>query len=272
MVSSRTTTRRRGALSPTALLLSLLPALPVHAGPSECSALIPTILRHRVLDSFGVCSLPVDDTVNPRPVDFSPWTNVPTCEVSATDPSKKYCVYTNSRHGRRGLSILTTPEIAADNAGILDEYLNLTSPNDEPFKIVDIPGKGKGVVATRHIKRYETIMSEYSVLLIDMAFAKDVPARRGYRLLHAAVNGLSDPDSVRTLGMTNGLAKDPIENMLRTNGFHTLMGGEQHMALYPVVSVCPDSPRTVPLASPSGLQVMTRMNRTDTTLEDQPRV
>ncbi|KAK0648930.1 hypothetical protein B0T16DRAFT_436046 [Cercophora newfieldiana] len=193
-----------------------------------------------------------------KPTSYSPWTHAPICEVSAADPSKKYCVYTNSRHGRRGISLLAKPEVAADNTGLLDEYLNVTAPEDEPFKIVDIPGKGKGVVATRHIKRYDTIMLDYSVLLIDMAFAAEVPAEKGYKLLHRAVDGLSDPESVRNLGQSNGLAKDPIENVLRTNGFHTMLGDEQHMALYPVVSrinhAC--KPNAYTRFSPKSLQVV----------------
>ncbi|KAK4445088.1 SET domain-containing protein 5 [Podospora aff. communis PSN243] len=223
--------------SSTRLLLALLVrALPARAAQPQCSAAVPPVLRHPILDPSAACSPLIDDTVQPRPANYSPWTHAPICEVSSADDKKKYCVYTNSRHGPHGISLLTTPEIAADGVGILDEFLTLESNENGPFKVVDIPGKGKGVVATRLIKRYEPIMVDYSVLLIDMGFATEVPARKGYRLLHAAADRLANPDSVRTLGQSNGLAKDPIENVLRTNGFHTMLGGGQHMALYPLVS------------------------------------
>jgi hypothetical protein len=226
-------------LSPsTRLLITLLVrALPARAAQPQCSAAVPPVLRHPILDASAACSPLVDDTVQPGPTNYSPWTHAPICEVSTADDKKKYCVYTNSRHGPHGISLLTTPEIAADGVGILDEFLNLESNRSGPYKIVNIPGKGKGVVATRLIKRYEPIMVDYSVLLIDMGFATEVPAKKGYRLLHAAVDWLANPDSVLTLGQSNGLANDPIENVLRTNGFHTMLGGGQHMALYPLVSV-----------------------------------
>ncbi|KAK0610998.1 hypothetical protein B0T14DRAFT_441304 [Immersiella caudata] len=240
MVSNkRTAGESRGTgLGPSRrLLLSLLVrALPAGAAQSQCSAAVPPVLRHPILDASAVCSPLVDDTTRPTPADYSPWTHAPICENSTADDKKKYCVYTNSRHGHSGISLLTRPEIAADSVSIVDEYLNLRSNQSVPYKIVDIPGKGKGVVATRLIKRYEPIMMDYSVLLIDMGFATEVPAKKGYRLLHAAVDWLEDPDSVLTLGQSNGLAQDPIENVLRTNGFHTMLGGGQHMALYPLVS------------------------------------
>ncbi|KAK5659205.1 hypothetical protein OQA88_1296 [Cercophora sp. LCS_1] len=176
------------------------------------------------------------DTVGPVPAKYSPWTHVPVCDVSAADPDRKYCVYTNSRHGKRGLSVLAKPEVATDNVGILNEYLDF-SGNDGPFKIVDIPGKGKGVVATRHIKRYEQIMADYAALLIDVSFATEVPAENGYKLLQVAVNQLADPESVLALGQSNDMANNPIENVLRTNAFHSVLGEEPHMALYPLVSM-----------------------------------
>jgi len=227
-----------------ALLLSLLPGIGlrpvVHASILlECSSSVPPVLRHPILDVSDVCQRPIDDSnTDPhQPVNYSPWTHVPVCDVSVISTNKKYCVYTNSRHGHRGLSLLVSPETAADSVSILDEHLNATEPGVGPFEIVDIPGKGKGMVATRHIRRYEQILVDYSVLLVDTSFASEVPADRGYRLLQAAVDRLADPDSVRGLGMSSDMAQDPVENVLRTNAFHTLLGGVQHMALYPVVSV-----------------------------------
>lgn len=226
-------------------LLTLLPArgTGVTALTPECSAAVPPILQHPGLSPFGFCSLPIDDSAD-NPAAYSPWTHRPVCDVSANDPDVKFCVFTNSRHGRRGLSVLSKPEIAADNVGVLNEFLAFTAGavgvgggEEGPFRVVDIPGKGKGVVATRDIKKYELIMADYSVLLVDIAFASDVEAERGYRLLGRAVGQLRDPEAVRTLEASNKLAKDHLENVLRTNAFHTMLGEDAHMALYPVVSV-----------------------------------
>jgi hypothetical protein len=102
---------------------------------------------------------------------------------------------------------------------------------------VDVPGKGKGLVAVRPIKQYEEILVDYATLLVDIDFTTKVPAFLGYRLLHAAVDRLSDPASILDLGQSNGFAQDVVENVIRTNAFHTPLGGVPHLALYPTVSV-----------------------------------
>ncbi|KAK3384895.1 hypothetical protein B0H63DRAFT_494124 [Podospora didyma] len=176
---------------------------------------------------------------------WSPWSHRPECIDAPDGKGTKYCAFTNSRHGRRGMSVVTKPEIAADIVGILDQPVDATVPGSEdvriqttsPYRIVDVPGKGKGVIATRLIKRHEQIMIDYASLLVDISFATAVPAWTGYRILHAAVNQLSDTDSILDLGQSNGQASDAVENILRTNAFHTMLGGEPHMALYPMVSL-----------------------------------
>ena len=207
------------------LALACQPSFPVHfplESPSEVS-----------------CPLPVDDTQAGWPSRGSPWTHPPECEHS-TDRTSKYCVYTNSDRGSRGWSIITSPETAAESVAFLRKPLNtslLGNSHDAPYKIVDIPGKGKGVVATRAIKQYEEIMVDYATVLVDIAFPAKVPASLGYRLLHAAVDRLSDPSSVLELERSNGHSRDDVENILRTNSFHTPVGGAPHIALYPTVSV-----------------------------------
>jgi len=157
---------------------------------------------------------------------------------------KKFCIYTNSRHGGRGYSIVTTPETAADSAGILDMDVQAThlvggeeDTSGAPYKLVDVPGKGKGMVATRRIAKYEQIMVDFASLVVDVSFASLVPAWTGYQLLRLATARLSDPGSVLELDKSNSDALDPIENVLRTNAFSTYLSGEAHMAVYPVVSV-----------------------------------
>ena len=113
----------------------------------------------------------------------------------------------------------------------------LAGSRDAPYKFVDIPGKGKGLIAMRPIKRYDEILLDYATLLVDISFTTAVPAFLGYRLLHAAVDRLSDPASILDLGKSNGFAQDDVENVLRTNAFHTMVRGSPHIALYPAVSV-----------------------------------
>ncbi len=223
------------------LMAASSPASALRAAPriprAECSASVPLELRDPSRDIVNTCDLPLDDDVKPYPAYISPWTHVPECDYSADVPGKKFCVYTNARHGARGLSLLVTPETAADSANYLNKPLNRPLFDPSSLEIVDIPGKGKGVVARRRFKRYEQIMLDYASLVVDIALASEVPVEAGYSLLHTAVNQLSDPKSVLELGQSNDYSRDVVENVLRTNAFHTILGGEPHMALYPAVSV-----------------------------------
>ncbi|KAL2268232.1 hypothetical protein VTJ83DRAFT_3078 [Remersonia thermophila] len=251
-----------------ALCLAAL-LLPAHAG-----TIVPTPPTLQPADLDVTCPLPIDDQPAARPSLTSPWTHPPLC-VPSTDGTTKFCVYTNSRHGPRGWSILTTPETAADSVWLLNRALNDTdrttttaavaARSREPpaYRVVDIAGKGKGVVTTRKVAKYEEILVDHATFLVDILFTTQVPAFRGYRLLHAAVNQLADPESVLTLGQSNPLARDQVENILRTNGFSTKLGGAPHIALYPVVSRINHGcqPNAYTLFKPETLQVSIRAAR-----------
>ncbi|KAM7192440.1 SET domain containing protein [Rhypophila sp. PSN 637] len=204
------------------------------------------------------CPLPIDDTTaqEDNPLSYSPWSHIPTCvmadpKLSARKsvPTRKYCVFTNSHHEARGVSIITTPETAASMISLLDEKTNSTAALmsrskelafDPPWKIMEMPNKGGlGVIATRKIKRYEEIMIDHATMLLDIKFASVVLAFKGYRLLHLAADQLRDPDSIYSLAKSTEMAADEVENVVRTNSFSTTLGGdEDHMAIYPLVSVC----------------------------------
>lgn len=223
------------------------PAPPTLQTLSVCSTAVPAALKPR---DGGACPLPIDDDDDDEDNDWlargAPWTHRPECERT-TDGAAKYCAYTNSRHGARGWSIVTSPQTAADSVGLLDSHVPHVaqqaganaSDAGAPYEVVDVPGKGKGkgLVARRRIRRDEEVLVDYATLLVDVAVARAVPASRGYRLLHAAVDRLADPGSVRGLARSSALARDDVENVLRTNAFRALVGGVPHMALYPAVSV-----------------------------------
>lgn len=151
-----------------------------------------------------------------------------------------FCVYTNNRHGIGGLSIVTTPETASASIGVWDESLpQLPSTKKNAslaYGIVDIPGRGKGVLATRVIKQHETFMVDYAALVVDLRVAGgSVERNEGYRLLQMAADQVADPKRVFGLAQTSRAARHPVENVLRSNAFHTALGaeGDEHMALFP---------------------------------------
>ncbi len=237
-------------LSLSTHLASLGLIIPLSAGmradkPSKlCPPAIPPLLQPHYRFK---CPVPIDDTTQSSPLSLSPWTHHPLCVDAADVPTNKFCVYTNAQHGIAGVSIITRPQNAAEATKVLDEpiapayashLLSDGAPELElPYTIVDIPDKGKGVVATRNIVKHEPIMADYASLVVDMNFPGSVQRLKGYKLLHQATDQLSNPDRVLTLGRSNDMAADEIEDVLRTNAFHTVLAGEPHMILYPDVSV-----------------------------------
>ncbi|GAP86997.1 putative mannose-6-phosphate isomerase-like protein [Rosellinia necatrix] len=185
------------------------------------------------------CPPPIDETIGSQAVDWSPWTHRPGCVDAEKDPGLKYCVYSNSRHGYQGISIITKPKTAADSAGMLNEEfpgghsINTTTPS---YAIVDMPLKGKGVVATRKIARAEAFMSDWATVVLDLSFPKVMKQQVGHQYLHLAAEQLSDPDKVLGLGRSSTKAVDIMEDILGTNSFSYTLGGDSHMALYPEVA------------------------------------
>lgn len=210
---------------------------------AECNLNIPLTLQPDA--QFG-CPIPIDDTVELRPARWSPWTHLPLCVNATADPAAKYCVFTNSRHGVGGVSLITTPQVAADSVGILNEPVLSNVPltnntendsSDVPYEMIDVPGKGKGIVAKRRISKHETFMVDYASMLVDVNFPFLVKREQGYPLLHSAADQLSDPQRVYALGKSDALAQDVIENVLRTNAFQSNFASVPHIVLYPLVSV-----------------------------------
>ena len=238
---------------------------------------------------FGCPAAIDEETVGPEPVDWSPWTHPPVCITAsasagvassnkkgssnsrnATAPDK-YCVYTNSAHGHRGVSLITTPETAASVVELLDDFntefmrplavstdndvhgsgrrMNSSSSgttddgsdegDDRPYKVVEMPEKGgKGMVATRKIRRAEVVMVDFASMVLDLAFPRSVRRLDGYELLTQAANQLADP--ARVLGLARKREHPPnlVEDVVRTNAFHFELDEKPHMALYADVAVC----------------------------------
>ncbi|KAK4192385.1 hypothetical protein QBC35DRAFT_459557 [Podospora australis] len=209
---------------------------------TTCPSSPPFVLRQ---EGFLSAELPTCPDSHPK-IDshlkiknhYTPWTHAPDCEP-ATGGKDIYCAYTNSHHGSRGWSIVTSPEVAADviGTGYLDAHVNLTRLAGSSFEVVSIEGKGKGVLATRDIKKGDEILLDYAALVVDISFTAAVPVNKGYRLLHTAVDRMGDGgNGVMELGKSNEFAQDVVEDVLRTNAFQMALGGVPHMAVYPAVS------------------------------------
>lgn len=184
------------------------------------------------------CPAPVTDKVGRDPRDWAPWTHRPYC--AGTD----YCVYTNSLfHG--GVSFIATPERAALSLATLQPMLMnrlITEPGNAslppPFEMRDMPGKGKGLVATRSLARGETIMIDYPRFIADTQFPQRTQRAKGQQLLQRGAEQLADPGSVWNLARSSKSNEShPVEDVLRTNSFAATIDDKEFMGLFPRVAV-----------------------------------
>ena len=233
----------------------------------ECPLKIhPSLQPH---GRFGCPMILDEETVGPEPVDWSPWTHPPEC-LAATSTARsnatKYCLYTNSAHGHSGISLISTPETAASAVEMLDDFnpdflrplgshVNVprkngtvvdgarasagsyTDGDDPPYELVGLPGKGKGLIATRHISRAEVVMVDFASIVIDLAFPSSVRQLDGYGLLDQAAFQLADPPRVHNLARRKEHPPNVVEDVVRTNSFHFELDGKQHMALFADIAV-----------------------------------
>lgn len=182
------------------------------------------------------CSTSLLQGFGTKPNQWFPWTHRPYC---ADTP---YCVFTNAHfHGNQGVSIITTPELAASTLNKLEE--TFTAPFQQPkssgplYEVVDMPGKGKGAVAKRKIRRGEKFMVDYAGLIADTAFPGATKLEAGKKLLDTAVDQLPRGQAIRSLAKSTNTTERVVEDLLRTNSFGMTLEKRNIMALFPEISV-----------------------------------
>lgn len=113
--------------------------------------------------------------------------------------------------------------------------------------MVDVAGRGKGVVATRRIGKFETFMVDRASVVVDLRAEEKLGSDEKGELLRVAVERLGRPEAVMGLaGMHDGEEKiekegevdeERVEDIMVTNAFGTTMAGESFSGLYALVSV-----------------------------------
>jgi hypothetical protein len=221
---------------------SVLPSHGEKLGHDQCPIKLNEL--HRGSSDRAICLHAIDDESSKQTQSL--WTHVPRClEAVIGDYGGKFCVYTAAFFGDNGLSLVTTPEAAANAIGtILDTYhSSFPSPKTvvglgklSAYEIVDIPGKGKGVVATRLINRHETFMVDYAVLLTDVGFPVSVSPAQRRSLLRLATEQLAYPEGATGLARSGDDDLNLVEDVMGTNSFGAELGGISHKILFPIIS------------------------------------
>ncbi len=203
-------------------------------------------------------SLPVDDS--DELADSLPWTNEPYClRPRSIGSDETFCVYSSSVFNENsGISLITTPDIAAslveaiqrptaawenrrDLAGQKEpEYDENGFEVELPYEVVEIPGRGMGVVATRKIKQFDVIMVSYPAMIADNAFfppEEEMTPTEGPRLFQRALDQLGNQERFLNLAQSMGGDVHVVEDVIRTNAFGLYLNGKGHKGLYPEIAV-----------------------------------
>ncbi|PSS07150.1 hypothetical protein M430DRAFT_110591 [Amorphotheca resinae ATCC 22711] len=167
----------------------------------------------------------------------SPWTEMPKC-IPKENSTLTYCVYTSDVFANgRGISFFTTPSVAERVAALpaftrKDLYDKVNIFDDPPWEIKVIPGRGRGLFATRTLYRGDRIVAATPVgVYLSDALVPDF--KLGYIYLHTAFIHLPKPTQQLFLSAMAGSEGDPIMERVNTNAFSGDFEGEPHFLMYP---------------------------------------
>ncbi|KAK5658433.1 hypothetical protein OQA88_1822 [Cercophora sp. LCS_1] len=211
-----------------------LPGPILHASHPSCV----------IIDEF-----PPDTPADYNPSLYKPWTHRPLC------PSETpYCVYTSSKFATHGISIITLPfsnatkindttairAIEVVMASDLSKKKLAAEPDPKPYEIRDIPGKGKGMIATRKIERGTVLMVEHAAIIADMVFPVRVRRLLGREMLKRGMKRLGAKGEGQLLELARTSSnRDEVpaaEDVMKTNSFTVKISGKSYMGLFPRVA------------------------------------
>ncbi|KAG5975076.1 hypothetical protein E4U55_007900 [Claviceps digitariae] len=191
---------------------------------------------------YALQSLAISNTSSSFSFSFSTSTGS-TGSNSSRDSPRKFHVYTapDFAHGR-GISIITTEDRIARFRRIkLAPGVNdMSSP--PPFEKRDIPGKGRGLVATKMIHRGDRIFAHTPLLVIDAQLFDQQEGEdkepEWRALQEEAVAGLPAASQGMFWELYGQPAKHPVGGRVDANSFDLVMGDYEtvYYGLFPETS------------------------------------
>lgn len=191
---------------------------------------------------------PTTDDKTP-PSKLKQWSFLPIC-VTSLDPAvtSKLCTFTVSTlRGGPGMSIITTPVVAAQLSSTFQDpdiawlekqrKSRLAGLPGKPYEVREIPGKALGMVATRAIAAGESVLVELPVMV---KIGDPSPWNRdaAVPVMIQAAKRLPAEDQARLLQMARqGGDKFIIDDIFITNGFFVSIAGVDHTGLFPEAAV-----------------------------------
>jgi hypothetical protein len=181
----------------------------------------------------------------------TPWSHDPYCTTSKslTHRGQIFCVYTSNTTGPYGLSLILPPSAALAathhlNANPVSNFLTQAQARDlylhpPPWRVVEIEGKDKGVIATRRIEKYETFMIDQAAVVVDKTFDEAVSRKVKREMLKLVVNRLYTPGTILSMSRAHAGSSSnepPEEAIMSANAFGSHIGDIATRALYPLIS------------------------------------
>jgi hypothetical protein len=222
--------------------------------PSQCAMRGYEALRP---DYTNVCPVGIKESVlASSEADSVPrWTHAPEC-IPKTASKNQHCVYTAANYNNdKGISFLIRPEAVGPMMDVIRDpeparaarkYLaRLGTKMEEedggatlPYEIRDIPGRGKSVVATRLIRRYDVFMVGFPAVMIDQELRNttELMALEDLQRLHGVAFGRL-PDQERVMSLAASTGGNVFQDIMRTNAFGVEVAKREYSGLYPEIAV-----------------------------------
>lgn len=133
-----------------------------------------------------------------------------------------FCVYSNRAVSKHPWAILCTSPEAARN---LQAYFHIVPSNQtraepHPYHIAEMPGKGRGLIASKQIHKGERIISEDAILALPIHAHLELPPDRRTDLYDMVLENLSPQARDEFLSQVG----DDVATVINRNGFEIHTG------------------------------------------------
>ncbi|KAH8671292.1 hypothetical protein BX600DRAFT_434411 [Xylariales sp. PMI_506] len=131
------------------------------------------------------------------------WPIVKSC-TGGENGTTAYCVFSNPNFaGGRGITLLTTPAEALLMArtkaftepGLYKDVKELNAESSPKWRVEDVPGKGKGLIAAKNLEAGDHVMSVSAAIMVDNNAFTDLDHEQLLEMLANAIGSLNPKSS-----------------------------------------------------------------------------
>ncbi|KAF1997294.1 SET domain-containing protein [Amniculicola lignicola CBS 123094] len=170
-----------------------------------------------------------------------PWTFWPECYANE-DTTEPICVFTQQSFSHnRGIFLVTTSAEAyrllkTDAFNKPPEHDQTDVYENPPYMVVDMPGKGRGLIANKTLNRGDRIFAS-TPLLISNPEAYELSDHERIRLATRGVDTLPQKSKDLFWTLLDHFKGDPVEDRIYTNAFDITLGGVSYHTVLPEIAM-----------------------------------